>query len=56
MAKRRFSRRYPITWSVQKIADFMADCYRTGRIPKGAAVKSKRKSGGMIEVTWTWKE
>ncbi len=50
----RFSRRYPRDWSVQKIADFMADCYRVGNIPKGAKVKSKKK-GEMIEVTWTWK-
>jgi hypothetical protein len=52
----RFSRAYPDTWSVQKIADFMADCYRVGRIPKGARAKSKRnKKTGMITVTWTWK-
>lgn len=53
----RFSRRYPDTWSIQKISDFMADCYRVGKIPKGAKVKSrKNKYSGMITVTWTWKE
>lgn len=52
----RFSRSYPDDWSIQKIADFMADCYRVGQIPKGARVKSKKKRNGMIEVTWTWKE
>ena len=52
----RFSREYPETWSIQKIGDFMADCYRVGRIPKGAKVKSKKnKRTGMIRVTWTWK-
>lgn len=52
----RFSREYPDTWSIQKIADFMADCYRVGRIPKGAKVTSKKnKRTGMIRVTWTWK-
>ena len=50
----QFTKRYPDSWSVQKVADFMADCYRVGRIPKGAKVKS-RKRGDMIEVTWTWK-
>lgn len=51
----RFSREYPSSWSIQKIADFMADCYRVGRIPKGAEVKSKKLRNGMIRVTWTWK-
>jgi hypothetical protein len=51
----QFSREYPDTWSIQKIADFMADCCRVGRIPKGAKVKSKKLRNGMIKVTWTWK-
>jgi len=51
----RFSRAYPQDWSIQKIADFMADCYRVGRIPKGAKSKSKKR-GDMIVVTWTWKD
>jgi hypothetical protein len=51
----QFSREYPDTWSIQKIADFMADCYRVGRIPKGAKVSSKKLRNGMIKVTWTWK-
>jgi len=51
-----FTRSYPDDWSIQKIADFMADCYRIGRIPKGAKSKSKRnKRTGMITVTWKWK-
>jgi len=57
MSSRKFSRSYPDMWSVQKIADLMADCYRVGRIPKGASAKSKKnKRTGMITVTWTWKE
>jgi hypothetical protein len=56
MVKKRFTRSYPLSWSIQKISDFMADCYRVGRIPKGATVKSKKKRGGIVEVTWTWKE
>lgn len=54
MGKRRFTRAYPETWSIQKIADFMANCYRIGNIPKGAQVSSKKR-GDMIVVTWKWK-
>lgn len=55
MATKKFTRSYPDTWSVQKIADFVADCRRVGAIPKDASVKSRLRRGGMIEVTWTWK-
>lgn len=51
----RFQRAYPDSWSIDKISHFMADCYRVGRIPKGAKVKSKKR-GDMIIVTWTWKD
>lgn len=54
MAKKKFVRSYPDTWSIQKIADFMADCRRAGAIPKGVQPTSKKKRGGMIEVTWKW--
>jgi hypothetical protein len=55
MIKRKFVRSYPADWSVDRISQFMDACYRIGRIPKGAKVSSKKKRGGLIQVTWTWR-
>lgn len=55
MRGKKFTRAYPETWSIQKIADFMADCRRAGNIPKHATATSKKR-GDMIVVTWTWKD
>lgn len=57
MAKRKFIRSYPDTWSILKIADFIGDCRRTGRIPPHVKAKSKKnKRTGMVTLTWTWKD